>query len=154
MQQAGFWKNARLKGASECWTWTGARWGSGYGCVRWNGRPSSAHRVSWVLHFGEIPGEANVLHKCDNPLCVNPRHLFLGDASANAIDRETKGRGTDNRGTKSVLAKLTASQVRSIRKKAKESPYHGLTADLARKYKMSDTAISFIINGHTYKEVV
>jgi len=95
---------ARLKSkvkideATGCWVWQASLNTNGYGQFAFKGRPRPAHRVSWELHNGPIPeGEnayktANVLHRCDNPLCVNPDHLFLGDQSDNANDAVSKER--------------------------------------------------------------
>lgn len=81
-----------------CWEWIGAKSGPmGYGLVekrnrqiRWS---QIAHRYSWFLHFGEPPSGTCVLHRCDNPLCVNPSHLFLGSKKDNSQDMLRKNRG-------------------------------------------------------------
>jgi hypothetical protein len=76
-----------------CWEWEGELNRKGYGVFRYgkNGR-TGAHRASWFFHHGPIPDAAWVLHRCDNPRCVNPDHLFLGDNAANVADKVAKGR--------------------------------------------------------------
>lgn len=87
-----FWRG--VTPTSGCWEWAGARSNEGYGQLR-NGQRGSlqAHRVSWTIHFGEIPDGMFVLHHCDNRPCVRPDHLFLGTQADNLHDMYSKGRG-------------------------------------------------------------
>ncbi len=81
------------RGGGQCWSWSGAKDSRGYGTLNGgNGVPKRAHRISWEIHFGEIPAGLGVLHKCDNPECSNPDHLFLGTQKQNALDMSAKGR--------------------------------------------------------------
>lgn len=76
-----------------CWIWTGTKMGRGYGSFRFNGRPTGAHRISWMLANGKLPSSSKVImHSCDNPACVNPGHLSEGTQSQNVRDCVTKGR--------------------------------------------------------------
>lgn len=101
---------------TPCWEWTAGQNAAGYGRVRQNGRMESTHRVALAgaLGRGLQPGEW-ALHRCDNPPCCRPDHLFLGDRAANIRDRDSKGRGADTRGVRNARAKLTEDDVRAIR---------------------------------------
>jgi hypothetical protein len=88
---SGFWKNVnRNTRPGECWIWYEGRRHHGYGRI--GSLQEGAHRVAWELTNGPIPDGLDVLHKCDNPPCVNPDHLFLGDQEANMNDMAAKGR--------------------------------------------------------------
>ena len=87
---ARFWD--RVDKSGDCWPWIGSRQVNGYGHVRSQNRSLYAHRVAWTLANGPIPPGLWVLHRCDNPPCVNPSHLFLGTARDNTLDSIAKGR--------------------------------------------------------------
>ena len=84
---------------SGCHLWTGGIFGSGYGAVWDGGRHLGAHRLAWELARGPVPAGLCVLHRCDNPPCVNPSHLFLGTKGDNNRDKISKGRDHHKRKT-------------------------------------------------------
>jgi hypothetical protein len=91
--QERFW--LFVKKTEACWLWTGSVNGKGYGQISQHKRglrPLQSHRFSWTLHFGAIPKGMRVLHRCDNPTCVRPDHLFLGTDMDNTKDMISKGR--------------------------------------------------------------
>lgn|SRR3990167_1566979 len=90
---------------------------AGYSNFKYKGRLIGAHRASWIFHRGIIPKKLFVCHKCDNPRCINPAHLFLGTAKDNSQDIIKKGRWPDRRGENSPLHKLNNEKVKQIRNK-------------------------------------
>lgn len=113
--EENFWKYTQKRSPDECWLWLGALNPKGYGWA-WHGR--RAHRVSWMLHHGPIPNGLLVCHSCDNPRCVNPKHLWLGTSADNQADKARKGRAARRPGSKHPLAKLTEEWVLAIRASA------------------------------------
>jgi len=157
---AAFW--ARVKKTDGCWVWSGGMSGCGYGQMPMKMRDRKAHRFSWRIHNGPIPRGLFVLHKCDNPPCVNPDHLFLGTNLDNAKDRAQKGRsafGDRNgrhthpekvlRGEASPQSKLTANQVREIREKHQGRRFGYL--ETAKELGVTPQAIGFIVRGVNWK---
>lgn len=115
-----FWEKVNIKDQDECWEWQASlRHGFGYGQFSFNGYPEFAHRVAWVLTNGNIPKDKIVCHKCDNPLCVNPFHLFLGDQLKNIHDMISKERDAliGVRNPRSKLNDVDVKKARSLRKK-------------------------------------
>lgn len=111
-----FWKNIIIN-ESGCWEWKRPRDVNGYGVCRVNGHKYRAHRVAYLLTHGTLPIDRLVCHHCDNPPCVNPKHLFLGDDKINHRDAVDKGRKFDCRGMNSFSAVFTDNDVLWIRKR-------------------------------------
>lgn len=83
-----FWSNVQK--TPTCWLWTGRASADGYGRIKIAGRERTATVVSWTLHFGPVPPMGIMCHHCDNPPCIRPEHLFLGDHSLNGYDLSLK----------------------------------------------------------------
>jgi hypothetical protein len=139
-----------------CWVWRASINTNGYGQIRFRGRPAQAHRVSWILHHGEIPGDSNVygtlhvLHRCDRPLCVNPAHLFIGNQSDNAMDAVEKERWHHigpRIGERHGRARLTEEDVRAIRTSLLPA------RELARRYGISPGAVQHILKRRSWKHI-
>lgn len=108
-----FW--AKVRRTDGCWEWSAARNHRGYGQFKvpmmgTKNQMQQAHRVSWVMHYSDIPAGLHVCHHCDNPACVRPDHLFLGTDADNCADKMRKGRHVPVRKPR----KLTAEQVRQL----------------------------------------
>lgn len=140
-----FW--SRVKKTKTCWLWQGARVPAGYGSFQYTkGTNTSAHRVSWIATFGNIPQHLYVCHICDVRLCVNPKHLWLGTNRQNIQDRDRKGRAAI--GTRNGQSKLNWVKVRSIRSLHK----HGHSCiSISKIHGVSDNVISRIVRGKLWK---
>ena len=132
---------------SGCWLWTGAVLPYGYGifCKKFMTKETRAHRLSWEAHRGPIPEGLCVLHRCDNPACCNPDHLFLGTKLDNSKDCNQKGRFKSNVGINNPRAKLSEDQVRVIHLEG------GSQIAIARKYGVSQQLVSRIKAGGVWK---
>lgn len=134
-----FWSYVDKSG--DCWEWTGGV--DRYGRF-WTGSHSAlAHRVSWELANGPVPDGLCVLHSCDNPVCVNPDHLFVGTNADNTQDALQKGRLIFPRGEHHGNSRLTEADVLAIREAAR----HASQAQVAAQFGTHQGTISKIVNG-------
>lgn len=142
-----FWPKVDRSGDAECWPWKGGLYTTGYGrfsskgLAHWSVH-TGAHRVAWALVNDGVRPDGCVCHTCDNPVCCNPGHLFLGSHRDNAMDRAAKGRGA--RGSRSPFAKLSDSTVAEMRQKRFEGRSY---ASLATEYGVSKSTAERTCHG-------
>jgi hypothetical protein len=169
-----FW--AKVDKTGDCWLWTARLSRDGYGQFRTGGvgTPNArAHRVAWALAYGAIPEGLLVLHRCDNPRCVRPEHLFLGTSADNVADRNAKGRQatgarlnipcdrgrghrnprythpeTTARGERNGHARFTAEQVLEIRRLWAAGGM--LQRDIAAQFGTDQAVVSLIVRRKTW----
>lgn len=147
-----FWAKVAIAGADDCWAWTASVNHKGYGRIAVGGPRTprlAAHRYSYELHAGPIPQGMFVCHRCDNPPCVNPAHLFLGTPADNSADMLAKGRCRSHgvlgpcpklRGQRSA-AKLTLAQLDEIWRAA------GSQTEISERFGISQSHVSRIKRG-------
>ena len=151
-------KHRTVASPNECWNVSGG----GYNKVGWHvtfkacGRRMLAHRAAWEQHHGRpVPSKMSVLHRCDNPKCCNPGHLFLGTQSDNALDMWAKGRG--NPKGPPIGSVTGPSPHRSLDRTAAleviQMYLDGATQkEIGQRFGMTDVAVSFFLRGKTYPE--
>lgn len=127
-----------------CLLWQRAHDQNGYGKVAYRGRLWLAHRLSYTFVCGPIPEGQHVLHRCDNPPCINPKHLFLGTIAENNADKARKGRSSRGEGRRHFV-KLSEIQARAIRASEKTR------RELSQEYGVSKSQIERIVAGTRWK---
>ena len=144
-----FWSRVQILGPNDCWLWQASRNRKGYGQVSVNSESVPAHRVAWELTYGPIPDGLWVLHKCDNPPCTNPSHLFLGTNADNVADKVAKNRQPV--GTKTHNAKLTEQQVIEARQRFAEG---GITITaLAEECGVNRITMKNVLQCNTWRHI-
>ena len=136
-----FCGNVDIGSPDECWGWQGSLVTGGYGRIAHKGVVSRVHRVSYEMHYGEIPDGMIVCHTCDNRGCVNPLHLFAGNHQDNTTDMLNKGRHTVPTGESHYNVKLTDADVIAIRANA------GTNTAIAADYGVNQSTVSRIKAG-------
>lgn len=135
-----FWAKVKYGDDDACWPWLGKLGTDGYGKFWVSGTSKHASRVAWELTNGPVPTETPlVLHRCDNPPCCNPAHLFLGTQEENSRDMVQKGRSTS--GERHPSARLTAADVVTMRAARRAG---ATLRELAAAYGVSDTHVSAV----------
>lgn len=148
---ARFLANISVGEPAACWPWLGATViGCGYGRFSLDELSVRAHRHIYILIHGPIANNLVVRHKCDNPVCVNPRHLTLGTPKQNTADKYERGRAADRRGTKHPLARLSEAQVQAIRRAVSLGQKHHA---VAQAYGISRQHVGRITRGEGWRHV-
>jgi len=141
-----FWAKVDIRGDDECWNWKACKNQYGYGLFTIAGKKVVAHRLSYELEIGSIPDGLHVCHKCDNPSCVNPNHLFIGTRRDNWLDSINKGR----------QGKLNADDVHEIRRKygeSKEVTKWDFCVECSKEYDVSPHTVWEMLSKMTWKHV-
>ncbi len=144
-----FFSSVNIK-EGDHWIWSGAKDKDGYGNLYYHGSHMLAHRLSYILHYNIDPNELYVLHKCNNPRCVNPNHLFLGTQKDNMKHMFESGRSKPNKGENNGRSVVTWPVVRQIREEyiKYRIPY----VELAKKYGISKSEISYIVRNEHWTD--
>jgi len=139
---------------NDCWIWNGTKDKNGYGITSYNKKLFKVHRLMYEIHYAEPLKSLHCLHKCDNPSCVNPLHLFEGTNLDNVKDKILKGRCYTGyqKGEHNGASKLKDVDVIEIRKLYKTKNY--TTIKLGEIYKVHRSTISYIINNKTYTHLL
>jgi len=152
-----FW--SKVDKTTDCWNWRAAKCRDGYGLygIRHIGQ-FKAHRFSLMLSGVSIPKGYVVMHRCDNPSCVNPEHLKPATVQENNKDKQIKGRQSFPKGTANAGAKLTDDQVRDIKARAIVGSRVGYNngsniKEIAAEYNVIPETVRLIARGHIWKHI-
>jgi len=144
----------KVRKTKKCWIWNGAKTSKGYGRFKIKGKLKLSHRISYLIRYGMFDENMFICHKCDNPRCVKPSHLFLGTRSDNMIDCYEKGRlyigkGNFLKGHKDS-AILTDRKVIKIKKMIQSGEK---LISISKKFKIKYQTIRDLSSGRTYYNV-
>lgn len=142
-----FWE--KVNKTKNCWHWIAGKDRCGYGIFRFRNKIQMAHRVSWIIRNKEIPLGLCVLHKCDNPSCVNPKHLFLGTKKDNAIDMVQKNRNysPNNIGGIPKLKNEDIGKIRQLNRKGTTQK------EIGKLFNVCPSHISKILSGDCWSHI-
>lgn len=129
-----------------CHPWNGARYRTGYGQIRINKKLYQSHRVAYLIEYGFLP--PLLRHTCDNPSCVNPRHLVPGTNADNSRDMIERDRAANQEGANNGNVKLTDDDVRDIREST------DALKELALRYKVHLSTIGYIRQRKLWKHII
>lgn len=146
VQRERLW--AKVSHTESCWTWNGNKVQGGYGRIGVYGKPWLTHRAVWHTYMGDIPDGMHVCHRCDNPSCVRPSHLFVGTPKDNVGDMIAKGRKVSRSGEDHGYAKLSNSQAMEIRRRVLAGENQRL---IGEDYGVTQSTVSLIKYGKTWK---
>ena len=132
----------------ECWEWVGSKDVKGYGVMKIAGVTYAAHRMAFERAHGPIPSGAYICHKCDNPPCVNPAHLYVGTHADNMRDKVSRGRCSSLPGESNPFAKLTAERVGQVRSLYATGRF--TQRELARHFSIAQSHVGRIVRGEAW----
>jgi hypothetical protein len=144
-----FW--SKITKTESCWIWNASKTRKGYGNVGFGTKVYRVHRIAYYLSKSVDPFPQEVLHTCDNPCCVNPEHLFLGNNLDNIRDKQAKGRQTWSVGSGTGSAILDEALVAQIKQYLVEGYRQ---SDIAKHFSVSRSTIHLIHKGSTWKHVI
>lgn len=139
-----FWSKVDKRGENECWNWKGCVGPKQYGSFAIKNSQITAHRMVFILQSGELPTYIQVCHTCDNRLCVNPNHLFLGTNDDNVKDRVAKGRNAKYQPKR--LSPEVAAHIRRLHKSGYKQ------SDICKIFYVRYSVVNDICTGKSYKD--
>lgn len=143
------WAKIDRRGPNECWPWLGYLNPAGYGVIGRRDRGTKlVHRLIYELVHGPLPSHLACCHRCDNPPCCNPAHLFAGTHKVNMMDKQRKGRQVN--GSRHGSARLTEDEVAQIRRRYTAGGV--LQRELAAEFGVTQSAISLVISGTNWRQ--